>query len=165
VSQGKKQAVMSSDEQMPAIAEIENGKTSDVVSSVNGHNVDKVNDDEQVPESKEKSTAEDNETNSDPAATSITEEKHDENDKANNNKRDIDQVDQCEETKNGHKNDNESSTSGAADEEDDEEAVVSTTTNKKVKVLHPSNDEVNDEINGDTSSTSAKVPNEELAVV
>jgi len=148
---------MSSDEQIPVVADVENAKKSDGTSTAGEHNVDKANDDEQVPQSDEKSTTEkeNGENHAETEATAI-EESNDDGKVNNINKRDIDEVD---------KDDNDEKKNGQA-EDDDEEAVVSTTTttNKKVKIIDPLVNE-NGGDNDETSSTSAKVPNEELTVV
>jgi hypothetical protein len=147
---------MSSDEQIPAVADVESAKKSDVTSTAGEPSVEKVNDDEQVPQLDEKSTTEkeeegEGEDNKSEAKVDATEENNNDA-KINNNKRDIDEVDKHDEKKNGHP------------EEDDEEAVVSTTTNKKIKIIDPLTNENGGDID-ETSSTSAKVPNEELTIV
>ena len=153
---------MSSDEQIPAVADIENAKKSDGPSSAGEHNVDKVNgDDEEVPQSDSKAKVHvDGKTSDDAAAAAASNDEvkngdHDEG-KTNNGKRDIDQVDQPDEKTNGDKGSND-------DDEEEDEAVVSTTSNKKVKIIHLSTDETAGE--NDDASASAKVPNEELTVV
>lgn len=158
---------MSNDEQIPAVAEVENAKLSDGTSTAGEVNVEKVNDDEQVPESNGKTeestvneTADVEEEEKKNGATDENEQDEEKN--VNHSaKRDIDQVDEADPTKNGHDQ-------GAGEETD--EAVVSTTSNKKAKVLHAEGDE--EQGNGSTgtdpeenSSNAAKVPNEELTVV
>jgi len=83
---------MSSDEQIPVVADVENAKKSDGESTASEPSVDKVNDDEEVPQSDEKSTTE---------KEVDTTENNDINGKINNNKRDIDEVDKDDEKKNG----------------------------------------------------------------
>ncbi|CAF0972969.1 unnamed protein product [Adineta steineri] len=151
---------MSSDEQIPVVADVENAKKSDGASTADQHSVDKVNDDEQVPQADEKSPIEkeeDKESETTTTTAAAAAEDNNINGKANNNKRDIDHVHEDDEKKNGQ---------AEEEEDDDEQAVVSTTTatNKKIKISDP----LANENGGDTdesSSTSAKVPNEELTVV
>ena len=154
---------MSSDEQIPAVADIENAKKSDGPSSASEHTVDKVNDDdEEVPQSDSKAKAQVDDKKSEDAAASNDEVKNGDHDdgKLNNGKRDIDQVDQHDEKTNGDKGNNNNNNN---DDEEEDEAVVSTTSNKKVKIIHLSTDETAGE--NDDASASAKVPNEELTVV
>ena len=154
---------MSSDEQIPAVADIENAKKSDGPSSASEHTVDKVNgDDEEVPQSDSKAKVPVDDKKSEDTATAASNHEvkngdHDDG-KMNNGKRDIDQVDQHDEKTNGDKGNNDNN-----NDEEEDEAVVSTTSNKKVKIIHLSTDETAGE--NDDASASAKVPNEELTVV
>lgn len=165
VSKEKKQD-MSSDEQIPVVADVENAKKSDGASTAGEHNVDQVNDDEQVPQSDEKSSEGNEEEQQHKEETNgndveKTHENDDVNEKINNNKRDIDQVD------NGNNpDDDEEEKKNGQTEEHDQEATVSSSANKKVKIMDPLVNEnggsgESDEANG----TSGKVPNEELTVV
>ncbi len=107
---------MSTDEEIPAVSDVENAKISDGTSTAGEHNVDKVND----LESEEKSTVED-------------ENKSEDEVKKETNKRDINEVEKDEEKLN------------ESNGEDQDETTVSTT-NKKIKIIEPLTDEASPEV-------------------
>lgn len=153
---------MSSDEQIPVVADVENAKKSDGASTAGEHSVDQVNDDEQVPQSDEKSSEENEEQHKEETNGNDVEKSHANDDvdgKINNNKRDIDQVDNGNDEDEGEKKNGQT-------EEHDQEATVSSSVNKKVKIMDPLVKENGGSGESDeTSGTSAKVPNDELTVV
>lgn len=153
---------MSSDEQIPVVADVENAKQSDGPSTAGEHSIDKVNDDETVPQSDEKSTGGSDEERKEETNGIPTEKNNDDNDndndgKINNNKRDIDQVD---------KDDDDEGKKNGQTEDNDQEATVSSSGSKKVKILDPLvNENGGSGESDDTAGTTAKVPNDELTVV
>ena len=153
---------MSSDEQIPVVADVENAKQSDGPSTAGEHSLDKVNDDETVPQSDEKSTGgNDEEQKEETNGTPIGKSDDDDDAKINNNKRDIDQVD-----KEGDDDDGDKNKKNGHAEDNDQEATVSSTGNKKVKIMDPIvNENGGSGESDDAAGTSAKVPNDELTVV
>ncbi|CAF2739687.1 unnamed protein product [Rotaria sp. Silwood2] len=108
---------MSTDEDIPAVSDVENAKISDGTSTAGEHNTDKVNEAESETEVEEQINEK-----------STIEEENQPNDeiKKENNKRDINEID-----KNGSK-------------EEQDETIESMPTNKKIKIIDSTTDE-NDE--------------------
>ncbi|CAF1207541.1 unnamed protein product [Rotaria sordida] len=112
---------MSTDEEIPAVSDVENAKKSDGTSTAGEHNTDKVNDAELEEQSNEKSITEEEEEN-----------QPDDETKRENNKRDINKIE-----KNNLREEQEV-------EAKQDEINGSMKTNKKIKIIDSTTDE-NDE--------------------